>query len=109
MSKSLLTDLVFIVYRVTLRRCLPNIMSKQTVADLFPNKTFEPIGGRPNGKNLTDLQDKCLENLAAVPSILGGRQHGLAGLLLPDADYLQETGEQTTYFVQLGPLVKLLI
>ena len=69
-------------------------MSKQSVADLFPNKTFEPIGGRPNGENLTDLRDKCLENLAAVPSILGGGQHGLAGLLLPDVDYLRETGHQ---------------
>ena len=69
-------------------------MLKQTVAELFPNKKFEPIGGRPNGENLTDLRDKCLENLAAVPSILGGGHHGLAGLLLPDAEYLWETGHE---------------
>ena len=67
-------------------------MSKQTVADLFPNKTFEPIAGKSNGENLTDLRDKCLENLAAVPSILGGGNYGLAGLLLPDANYLRKTG-----------------
>ena len=72
-------------------------MSKQTVAELFPNKKFEPIGGRPNGENLTDICDKCLENLAAVPSVLGGGQHGLAGLLLPNADYLRKTGHE---FVQ---------
>ena len=69
-------------------------MSKPSVADFFPNKTFEPISRRPTGETLTDLRDKCLENLAAVPSILGGGQHGLAGLLLPDVDYLRETRHQ---------------
>ena len=82
-------------------------MSKQTVADLYPNKDFEPISGRPNGENLTDLREKCLENLAAVPTILGGGQHSLADLLLPDADYLQEIGYQFINTINPGDIPNL--
>ena len=62
------------------------------VTDLFPNKLCTPITDKPTFDGLTTLLEKCTENLAAIPSILGGGQHGLSGLILSDARYYQDTG-----------------
>lgn len=62
------------------------------VLDLFPHKTFTPCVGKPNKVFLDKLQEKVTENLASVPSSLGGVKHGLSGLLLPLAKYHLDTG-----------------
>ena len=62
------------------------------VLDLFPHKTFTPCVGKHNKVFLDKLQEKLTENLASVPSSLGGGQHGLSGLLLPLAKYHLDTG-----------------
>ena len=62
------------------------------VTGLFPNKSCTPITGKPTFDDLTTLLEKCTDNLAAIPSILGGGQHGLSGLILSDARYFRDTG-----------------
>ena len=62
------------------------------VTDLFPNKTCTPVMGKPTYDDLNTLLEKCTENLAAIPSMLGGGHHGLSGLVLSDAKYYRDTG-----------------
>ena len=66
--------------------------TKEAVTSLFPKKTVDPIIGKPTKVSLDNLLDKCTENLASVPSGLGGGGHGLTGLILSDAKYHRETG-----------------
>ena len=65
--------------------------SKESVADLFPNKNPDAITGKPTYDTLIRLFEECTENLAAIPSTLGGGAHGLSGLLLTNAKYLRDT------------------
>ena len=68
-------------------------MTKEAaVTDLFLNKTCTPVTGKPTYDDLNTLLEKCTENLAAIPSMLGGGQHGLPGLILSDAKYHRDTG-----------------
>ena len=68
------------------------MFTKEAVTALFPNKAVDPIIGKPTKVTLDNLLDKCTENLASVPSGLGGGGHGLTGLILSDAKYHRETG-----------------
>ena len=65
--------------------------SKESVADLFPNKNPDAIIGKPTYDSLIRLFEECTENLAAIHSTLGGGAHGLSGLLLTNAKYLHDT------------------
>ena len=67
------------------------MMSKESVADLFPNKNPDAITGKPTYDSLIRLFAECTKNLAAIPSTLGGGAHGLSGLLLTHAKYLRDT------------------
>ena len=62
------------------------------VTDLFPDKSCTPITGKPTFDDLTTLLEKCTENLAAIPSMLGGGQHGLSVLIICDKKYHRDTG-----------------
>ena len=65
--------------------------SKESVADLFPNKNPDAITSKLTYDTLIRLFEECTENLAAIPSTLGGGAHGLSGLLLMNAKYLRDT------------------
>ena len=79
-------------------------MSKDisNVLEYFPHQEIEAIIGRSTYATLLPVQDKLVANGAAIPSTLGGGSHGHSGLVLSDAIYYRETGQQFTVPVFLG-------
>ena len=55
--------------------------------DFFEFDTLTPIRGKPDFQSLTTLKNQIKANAQAVPSTLGGGNHGLLGLVLTDAEY----------------------
>ena len=56
-------------------------------SDFFEFETLTPIIGKPDYQSLKRLKDQIKANAQAVPSTLGGGQHGLLGLVLSDVEY----------------------
>ena len=55
--------------------------------DFFEFETLTPIRGKPDFQSLTTLKNQIKANAQAVPSTLGGGNHGLLGLVLTNAEY----------------------
>ena len=66
--------------------------TKLSISDNFPFPSIETFDTKLSYPLLKTFQDKLLQNVASVPSPLGGANHGHSGLLLPDAEYHRETG-----------------
>ena len=66
--------------------------TKLSISDNFPFPSIETFDTKLSYPLLKTFQDKLLQNVASVPSPLGGANHGHSGLLLPDAEYFRETG-----------------
>ena len=62
-------------------------------SDFFEFETLTPIIGKPDYQSLKRLKDQIKANAQAVPSTLGGGQHGLLGLVLSDVEYALATSE----------------
>jgi hypothetical protein len=50
------------------------------------------IFGQPTANNLTQLEKELIAIAAAIPTSLGGGNHGHAGIIVNDAKYLTMTG-----------------
>ena len=59
-------------------------------------QTIQPYTGEPDYDTNRSVYDKLKTNAASIPSALGGRNHGLLGLIMSDATYLLVS---TTAFV----------
>ena len=62
------------------------------ISDAFPYPIIRLFTDKPTYFNLIQLRENLVENLATVPSPLGGGQHRHFGLILPDATYHRDTG-----------------
>ena len=59
----------------------------------LPYPSVTKIEGRPSYVTLKELKRQLKANAAAVPTDLGGGQHGFLGLLLLDLEYQTLAGE----------------
>jgi hypothetical protein len=55
-------------------------------------ETATKIFGQPTANNLTQLEKELIAIAAAIPTSLGGGNHGHAGTIVDDAKYLTMTG-----------------
>ena len=62
-------------------------MSTNYRADFFPHDNLSVIIGQPDYESLHKMKKQLKANAMAVPSTLGGGQHGLLGLVLTPAEY----------------------
>ena len=69
-----------------------SIQSVDDIRSGFPHPTVPTIEGEPHYTSIKQLHDLLKSNAAAFPSTLGGGGHGLLGLVLPPAVYLNVTG-----------------
>jgi hypothetical protein len=65
-----------------------------TPASLFRYPVLTPLtpDSPPTAATIKLLRQELLENAMAIPSLLGGGQHGFLGILIPAAAYLTLTG-----------------
>src|SRR5210317_1987351 len=68
----------------------PRLPSTMTTADPFPfpHPELMPIHSKPTGPTVTKLLTQVFANAIAVPSTIGGGNHGHLGAIVPAAEYL---------------------
>jgi hypothetical protein len=71
------------------------IIPVDNIVNRFPNK-INKIHGLPTFETLRQMKKDLQLNAASVPSALGGGAHGYLGILLSDAAYGAESGNDAT-------------
>ena len=63
------------------------ISTNSDYRSLFEIKEATRINGEPTYESLTNLQDQLKINAQAIPSVLGGGNHGHLGLVVSPTEY----------------------
>ena len=73
-----------------------SIQSVDDIRSAFPEPTVQKIIGEPTYETIKALHNILKSNAAAIPTTLGGGNHGHLGLVLQPASYTVVTGSNLT-------------
>ena len=80
-------------------------ITNTTCTTYFPFPTLDRIQGEPTYWTLRKGNNKLNANTSAVPTIIGSGQHGMIGILMPNAEYYTLTGSNWNPPQNPGPAV----